>query len=133
MYESAIDGTLRGKRVLIVEDSAPVRTMLREMFLNWGAEAQVAQSGREAMVMLPTHLYDVVVMDLVLGDCDGWQVLQFMQRVCPRQLVHTVLITGDRYRRDTLSQIDAAGLPVVYTPFDLADLRSRCRTAASVA
>jgi DNA-binding response OmpR family regulator len=122
-YES-----LTGKRVLIVDDEVQITSLVADVLTACGAKVTAANNGRDAMMLIQIADFDLVLLDLVMPDPDGWDVLRFMRHVRPALLRHTILLTGDRYHKDTLRLIDDAEVTVVYKPFELHELRaSACK------
>ena len=115
---------LAGKRILVVDDSPQITALLRDVFDLCGAAVRVANSGQDAMFQLRTAPFDLIVLDLVMPEPDGWDVLRFMRAAKPGLLRRTLLLTGDRYHRQTQRGIDDAELPVVFKPFAVDDLRA---------
>jgi DNA-binding NtrC family response regulator len=115
---------LAGKRVLIVDDSPQITALVADVFRHCGAAASTANSGPDAMAQLQIATFDLVVLDLVMPEPDGWDVLRFMKAVRPALLGRTILLTGDRYHRQTRQSIDEAELRVVFKPFAVDDLRA---------
>lgn len=63
------------KHILTVDDSPTIRTFLHGLLSLHGAQVQEACSGREALEKLAHNRYDLVLLDLLLPDVDGIQVL----------------------------------------------------------
>ncbi len=70
--------TLQGLRILIVDDFAQMRTMLREMLVSSGADdIESVKNGEEALEAMSRRKPDIVLCDYNLGDGkDGQQVLE---------------------------------------------------------
>ncbi|TAN48021.1 MAG: response regulator [Methylococcaceae bacterium] len=70
--------SLRGKKILVVDDLPDMRTMLRTLLVSLGAEdIKTAKDGDQAMTMMETNKFDIVLCDYNLGDGkDGQQVLE---------------------------------------------------------
>ncbi len=70
--------TLEGQRILIVDDFAQVRTMLREMLVSYGATDIVSvKNGEDALEAMSRQKPDIVLCDYNLGEGkDGQQVLE---------------------------------------------------------
>jgi DNA-binding NtrC family response regulator len=115
---------LAGKRILIVDDSPQVTALVADVFGLCGAAVATANTGRDAMVQIQVATFDLVVLDLVMPEPDGWDVLRFMKTAKPALLRRTILLTGDRYHRQTRQFIDEAELRVVFKPFAVDDLRA---------
>ena len=72
---------LNGKRVLVVDDSPEMTSLLAEVFADAGARVTQANRGQDAMDLLAADRFDLVLMDLTMPQPDGWRVLRFVR--CP--------------------------------------------------
>ncbi|WP_229426873.1 hybrid sensor histidine kinase/response regulator [Massilia atriviolacea] len=61
----------RGKKVLVVDDSAPTREMLELQLRSFGFDASAVGSGAAALFALQLEAYDLVLMDWNMPDMDG--------------------------------------------------------------
>ena len=82
-YELAASGeekknspSMQNVRVLVVDDDADSREMLRTVLHQCGADVIVAASGREALQALDRAIPDVLVCDLGMPDMDGYVLMQ---------------------------------------------------------
>jgi PAS domain S-box-containing protein len=91
------DASLRGLRVLVVDDDLGVVQSVRDLLLEEGCEVLTAGGGLEALRVFDTAPVDVVVSDVVMPDLDGFDL--FMEI---KQRGHTpvLLMTGYYYDRD---------------------------------
>jgi len=64
-----------GKRVLIIEDDESVLRLFKTILQKKGYEADTAQTGREALEKIQRGRYDVVLVDVVLPDTNGLDLL----------------------------------------------------------
>lgn len=64
------------KRVLIVEDEAPLANALRLKLNAAGIEAVVVENGEEALQKLESESFNLIVLDLVMPRVDGFHVLE---------------------------------------------------------
>jgi signal transduction histidine kinase len=85
---------LRGKRILIVDDSPPIRKFLHGLLAQGGVDSvDEASTGEETLALLRAgHHYDLLLLDLLLPDLDGMQVLNQVRQVDDRCAI--VMITG---------------------------------------
>ena len=83
-------------RVLIVEDEADARELLSLFVSSYdpAMEVLMAASGREALALAREGDVDLVLLDLVLSDVDGWQVLAGMREDARLREIPTVVISG---------------------------------------
>jgi DNA-binding response OmpR family regulator len=63
-------------RVLVVEDDQPIQSLLEEALAEGGFESSIASSGEEALALLNEHKYDLLALDIKLGQdgIRGWHV-----------------------------------------------------------
>ena len=81
--------------VLLVEDNAAVRDALLQLLTMWGLTTHAVRTGEDALAVLATETFDVVLSDWRLpGDADGLAVLREARARLPR-LRLGLLITGE--------------------------------------
>ena len=74
-------GNLSGARVLIVDDNATNRNILKHQTSSWGMIATEAESGKRALELLRAGVaqgepYDIAVLDLMMPDMNGFQLAE---------------------------------------------------------
>lgn len=75
-------------RILVVEDSSPIRAILFEVLISQGYEVDLAENGLDAMSLLSGAAYDLVVLDIVLPKVSGEKVIRFLSdRQIPAQVI----------------------------------------------
>ena len=67
-------------RVLIVDDEPHVREMLRDFLEGAGYEVATAATGGQALDAVPTFQPDVILIDMLMPDLSGTQVLDALHR-----------------------------------------------------
>ncbi len=65
---------MSGKRVLIVDDEAPLRFLLSKQLIRAGFETDMAPDGASALAVAAGGAYDAVVLDVVMPGMDGFEV-----------------------------------------------------------
>ncbi|MFT5370110.1 MAG: two-component system sensor histidine kinase/response regulator [Candidatus Latescibacterota bacterium] len=63
---------LKGKRVLIVDDNQTNRLIIEKQLANWGAETEKAASGSDALNLMDTQVFDLVISDYLMPEMDGF-------------------------------------------------------------
>jgi len=115
---------LTGRKILIVDHSTLITSLLSDVFGACGAFVSKANSGQEAMFLIRLENFELVLLDPVMPPPNGWDLLQFMRRIKPELPAKTILLTCDRYGKDASRAIAQAKMPVVYKPFNIDKLRS---------
>lgn len=63
-------------KVLIVDDDPAICKLLEKVMKSNDLETTIAASGTEALSILKNHTFDVILMDVMLGDMEGFEVIQ---------------------------------------------------------
>ena len=67
---------MASKKILIAEDERAIAKALELKLKNSGYDVTVAYDGQEALNNLKTNQYDLLVLDLMMPNVDGYQVLE---------------------------------------------------------
>lgn len=105
----------------MVDDEAPVRQMLRDVFRSFGYEVTVAGGGEEALRLFAEGDYDVVVTDLLMPGMNGWEVIARLRRAAPRLPV--IMLTGSAPDVDP-ERVRHERITLVHKPASLPRLRA---------
>ncbi len=62
-------------RILIIDDDAPMRAMLRETFVLNGYAVDTAANGQEAETLYNRNRYSIIITDIVMPEKDGIEVI----------------------------------------------------------
>lgn len=114
---------LKNVNILLVEDEQPVSSLIREVLARLGAEVHVADSGQAGLDRLASLPFDLVLLDVVLPDINGLDVLLQIQATMPHLSHRTILMTGAQYHIDSIRQLRNLTVPTLYKPFTLRQLR----------
>jgi two-component system NtrC family sensor kinase len=83
---------MTGEKVLIIDDSSELRSLLESILPYGGYEATSASSGHEGLELISEVKPDVILIDLELPDTNGLQVLEELNR--QGLSIPTVMMTG---------------------------------------
>jgi two-component system response regulator VicR len=109
------------QRILVVDDEHAIRTMLSGLLRKRGVTVDEAHGGREAIELLRMHRYSVVLLDLLMPEPNGFDVLDTLKTTTHTPVV-LVLTGADRSVIDRLDSDFIHG--VVRKPFDPEELVS---------
>ena len=118
---AAEDGRAGELRVLLVDDEASLRLLLSRFLRRAGHIVHVAGDGREALALLETRSFDVIVTDLRMPDIDGPQLFAALGQDRPELVERVLFISGDTVGPHTRRFLDDSGRPFLAKPFTLAD------------
>src|SRR6478672_6167684 len=112
--------------MLVAEDDSAVRRMLVDSFTREGHKVLGVEDGRAALDYATTDRFDVVLLDVALGEGpDGYEVCRVLRE--RRNVVPVIMLTALDSEADAVLGLEAGADDYVTKPFGLAELRSRIR------
>lgn len=113
-------------RVLVVEDEARIESFLRRALESCGFEVASAFDGQAALEACRREAYDLVLLDLLLPNLDGFSFLEQVHELRPEQEVLVLSALSDVESKVRCFELGAGDY--VTKPFALAELIARIRT-----
>ncbi|WP_022882033.1 response regulator transcription factor [Gryllotalpicola ginsengisoli] len=123
------DGT--PARALVVDDEVPLAEAVAFALTGDGWQVRVAHRGREVAQTVREWGPDVVVLDIMLPDLDGLEVLDRIRQV--RDDVRVLFLTARDTQQDRIEGLTAGGDDYVTKPFDVPELLARARALVRTA
>jgi len=118
--------------ILIVDDDPRGRAALESALVTEGYRAEQAADGREAIECARRLQPDVVLLDVMMPDMDGFDVCRVL-RADPRTAeVPIILVTALDDRDALLQGIDAGADELIVKPFNRLELRTRLRSLTRI-
>ena len=109
------------RRVLVVEDEDTICQVIAETLAEEGYEVRRARNGREALELLQTWCPQVILLDLMMPEMDGWTFRAEQQRLDKRIAgVPVIILSGAREARLRATELGA--VEALSKPFDLNDV-----------
>ncbi len=101
-------------KVLVVEDSATDRDHLRSLLTKAGHEVMIATSGREGVAMAREGRPDLVFMDIVMDDMDGYHATRTIRDDPETGSIPVVVVSSKNQKADKVwAQLQGASAYVV--------------------
>ena len=112
------------KRVLVIDDDFPVRGMLSAALSRKGFQVLMAGDGVEAERALTLHAPDIILLDLMMPNCNGWDFLQRLRELGLTGRVPVIVISAHLLNEPeaVLSMGASALLPKPFNLDELMDL-----------
>ena len=113
------------KSVLIVEDSATTRAMIKAVIEDMGEDltTQEAGTGFEALKVLPQEPFDLIITDINMPDVNGLELINFVKGN-PRYLhIPVVIVTTERSSADRERGLALGASAYVTKPFKAEELQ----------
>ena len=104
--------------VLIVDDSRAMRAYLRGVLQDaFSCTAVEAQSGFEALRLLPREQFDLIVTDINMPDINGLELLRFVRKSERHEKVPIVIVSTQSSERDREKVFELGANQFVAKPF----------------
>jgi DNA-binding response OmpR family regulator len=113
-----------GTRILSVEDDERIRTAVRLALEDEGWTVDEAENGEEALVKFAQSPTDVVLIDIMLPDIDGFEVCRAIRR---QSDVPIVMVTARDDTHDVVAGLEAGADDYLTKPFAPKELSARIR------
>lgn len=114
--------------VLIVDDEAPCRETLEALLLNQGMRLLFAAHGREALQIARAELPDLILLDVMMPDMDGFDVCAKLRADPVLAGVPILLVTALDDRQSRIRGIENGADDFIVKPYDRIELRARIHT-----
>jgi CheY-like chemotaxis protein len=91
------------KRILIADDSPTIVEITKAMLKSEGYDIETAANGAEALAKIDAHHPDLLLLDVMMPDMDGYSVIQKLRHdIGPDDpgYVHVIVITSKDKMRD---------------------------------
>ncbi len=116
-------------RILVVEDDADISNMLRIYFESKGYDVSLARRGEDALEMCRHRLPNVIVLDIMLPDMDGYDVCRQLRDSLRSSHIPIIFLTQKDERSDKIRGLELGADDYITKPFDVEELNLRVRNA----
>lgn len=112
-------------RILVVDDEANIRDLLQTALSFVGFEVRSVEDGRSAVAEARAFNPDLVILDVMLPDMDGFEICKALRAEGTRMGV--VFLTARDESRDLVSGLTLGGDDYITKPFSLEEVVARVR------
>ncbi len=114
-------------RILIIDDEPRMCDSLKILLSREGYEAQTGYSGKEAIECLSRDSFDLVLLDIVMPDMTGHQIMDYINSQNPEPLV--IVMTGHVSVDSAVESLRRGAYDYFRKPFDFEQLLTRVKNA----
>lgn len=93
---------LREKTILVIDDEPDLLAIIKAVFSQAGAQVHTAIDGEEGLRQFYAHQPDVVILDLMMPNVDGWAVCRSIRRLADTPIIMLTALSADKVVVDGL-------------------------------
>lgn len=109
-------------RILIAEDNAEIRTLVSSILVEEGHKVGVAQNGQQALDMMLDDAPDVLVLDIMMPQMDGYTVLKELKSSGIKETMKILILTAKTSESDWVRGYKLGADSYLTKPFDTDEL-----------
>src|SRR5947209_6451192 len=114
---------MAGEKLLLVDDEENLRSMLEAALRHLGFDVYSAANGRDALAAIPELQPDMVVLDVMMPDLDGFEVCRRLRTEGSKMPV--LFLTAKDSTEDKVRGLTLGGDDYLVKPFSLEELVAR--------
>lgn len=114
-------------KILVVDDEESARVMLSHMASFMGHDTVQARNGREAVELYQKESPDLILMDVMMPELDGFEATAQIRRLSSEKWVPVVYLSALQREGNMMKGLDAGGDDYMVKPVNLADLSAKIR------
>ncbi|WP_038172191.1 response regulator [Verrucomicrobium sp. BvORR106] len=114
--------------VLVVDDQVRNRQMVTNLLTHRGFEVITATGGREALNCLAAKIPDLILLDVIMPEMDGFEVCRQIKSNRATSHVPVVFLSGSADQSSIVRGFETGGVDYIAKPFNKAELLARVLT-----
>ncbi|ELX12062.1 signal transduction response regulator receiver domain [Janthinobacterium sp. HH01] len=126
--ERPLEERLREATVLVVDDIATNIKVIAGMLAEDGYGVKVAISGKKALEIIPVHRPDIILLDVMMPEMDGFEVCRRLKADPATADIPVIFLSAKDQAEDIIGGLELGAVDYVTKPVDPAILKARLRT-----
>lgn len=115
------------KKVLIIDDEATVRFLLREIISDLGYDCEEAARAEKGLQILKKEKIDLVLLDIQLPNMNGLEAIQRIRKISTD--IPVFMISAFHNMKDVVNMMDEGVQEFITKPFDINQLKEKITDA----
>jgi putative two-component system response regulator len=120
--------SVAGARVLVVDDDEGAAALLKRLLVREGYAVDTASDGASALAAIATSLPDVILLDVIMPDVDGFELCRRLKNQTATRLTPVIMVTSLSERERRIEGADVGADDYLTKPVDAGELLARVRS-----
>ena len=116
-------------KILVVEDDKSILSMIQTVLDMGGYQVLTAQRCQQGILMISSHVPDLVLLDLGLPDMDGEELIRTLRQ---SSMTPIIVLSARNQEQDKISALDLGANDYITKPFGTGELLARVRAALRI-
>jgi DNA-binding response OmpR family regulator len=109
-------------KVLAVDDESDILLIVRTALESAGMDVRTASNGRDALTTADEFAPDLIVLDVMMPEMDGFEVVRHLRENEKTQDIPVVMLTGVSDSQRVKQALDSGVARYIVKPFDIEEL-----------
>jgi DNA-binding response OmpR family regulator len=110
------------KKIMVVDDEQDILQFLDLVLRERGYEVITASSGQEALTRAATEKPDLVLLDVMMPEMDGWEVLKLLRVDPETEQIPVAMLSARTEAKDRVQGLQEGAIDYICKPFALPEL-----------
>ncbi|MDD3581389.1 MAG: SpoIIE family protein phosphatase [Desulfobacca sp.] len=119
-------------KILIIDDSVENRVLLLRTLGKAGYEITEAGDGQEGLTRAREFLPDLILLDIVMPELDGYQVCEALKRDLHTADIPVIFLSAKTESKDKIKGLEIGGVDYITKPFDRGEVLARVQTQLKI-
>ncbi len=120
-------------KILIVDDSVVSMSHLKKILERAGYGVHTASSGLEALDIIGTLKPDIILLDIMMPEMDGFAVMEELRKNKETWAVPVLFLTGNDDQESKMRAFDLGAVDYIVKPFNPQEVKARVRVHLKIA
>lgn len=107
----------QGRRVLVIDDSKSEVALLKSMLAGWKYEVSAASSGAEGLEKAEAELPNLILLDIVMPEMDGFEVLGRLKAIDKTKSIPIIMLTSKEDEQAVAKAFELGAVDYMVKPF----------------
>ena len=116
------------RKILVVDDEADILHFLELVLRERGHDVLIASSGREAIELARREHPDLILLDIMMPQMDGWEVLKLLRVDEETAHIPVAMLSARTEAKDRVQGLQEGAIDYICKPFSLQELLGKIET-----